>query len=189
MIKQFISVIVIIKLSGLLVSCGADNKADTNQPVQRSENTQQTTATPQNYEGSSTSSGLAAYDVTGQLRNLDEWVGKQPVVVNVWGTWCPPCRMEIPDLVRLYDEYNSKGVEILSLAVRDTPQRVVDYSNRAGMKWIMLMGNMEVIEHFGVTSAVPTTIFLDKDGKEVARFVGMRDYNAFKPAFEAISQG
>lgn len=127
-----------------------------------------------------------ARDLQGNFRSSDEWIGKQPVVVNFWGTWCPPCRMEIPDLVKLYGEYKPKGVEIVSLAVRDTPQKVETFSGQYKMNWVMLLTNQKVQEEMQLGNSVPTTIFLDRNGKETARFVGAQSYSTFKQAFDSI---
>lgn len=132
---------------------------------------------------------FAAVDTRGQLRQSSEWIGKQPTVINFWGTWCPPCRREIPDLVRLYEEYHPRGVEIIGLAVNDQPAKVEVFSNEAGMDWVMLMGHDEVAAAYGGITGVPTTIFLDKEGKEIGRMVGARSYADFKPAFDSILAG
>jgi len=131
---------------------------------------------------------FAAYDVEGNLHQSSEWIGKQPVVINVWGTWCPPCRREIPELVRLYDEYHKKGVEMLGMAVArgDTPQKVESFAEQHNMKWVMLMAQNQHLYALGVLTGVPTTIFYDRKGHEVNRFVGPRDYETFKRAFESI---
>lgn len=127
-----------------------------------------------------------AKDADGVMRSSDEWLGKQPVVFNFWGTWCPPCRREIPDMVRIYDEYKPKGVEIVSIAIRDNARQVLMYAGKANMKWELLLTNEEVQQKLGLSGSVPTTIFFDKDGNEKARFIGMRNYAAFKAAIESI---
>ena len=126
-----------------------------------------------------------AKDLDGIYHSSDEWIGKKPVVINFWGTWCPPCRKELPDLIRLYDEYNSRGVEIIGLAVNDQPGKVRDFSRQMGMKWVMLMGDREIAGMFGIRG-VPMTIFFNSEGQIVQEFHGMRDYEAFKVGFEAI---
>jgi thiol-disulfide isomerase/thioredoxin len=133
----------------------------------------------------------SAYDVDGNSRQLSEWIGRQPVVINFWGTWCPPCRREIPGLIRLYDEYKSRGVEIVSLAIERYagPQQVKQFAQQAGMEWVQLMANEDVGQVFQLTGAVPTTIFFDASGREVARHIGARPYEAFKPDFEKIAAG
>lgn len=126
-----------------------------------------------------------AYDTEGTLHQSTEYVGRQPVVINFWGTWCPPCRMEIPELVKLYDEYSPRGVEMVSLAVRNEPEDVVSFANEHGMNWKMWMGNNDLSIRYDI-QGVPTTIFIDSKGNELFRFIGAQSYNTFKKAFEAI---
>lgn len=168
-------VFALLILATMLLSCGGDQKSQAD--------AKSVTQEPQ----AKTPVSFAAYDIDGNLHQSSEWIGKQPVVLNFWGTWCPPCRKEIPDLVRLYDEYRSRGVEIVSLAVKDTPSKVSDYSMQAGMTWVMLMADQNLMIALKATAGVPTTIFLDRNGNEVVRFIGMRDYNTFKTAFEAVA--
>lgn len=134
---------------------------------------------------------VSAVDLDGQTHQFSEWIGNQPVVINLWGTWCPPCRREIPGLVRLYDEYRNQGVEILGLAIerRAGPQQVKQFVERADMQWPQLMANEQVAQAFGYSGSVPMTIFLDRNGREVARHVGARQYNVFKLDFERVVSG
>jgi len=128
-----------------------------------------------------------AKDIDGVIHESSEWIGKQPVVINFWGTWCPPCRREIPDLVKAYREFSPKGVEIISIALRDSPGKVRDYAAKANMEWVMLMGgDQKMLADYRFTGGVPTTIFLDRSGKEITRFVGPRNLAIFRQAFEAI---
>ena len=129
---------------------------------------------------------FSAQDISGQWHSADKWLGKQPVVINFWGTWCPPCRREIPDLVKLYAEYKSKGVELISLAVNDTPDKVNDFAAANNMSWVLLMAQDQIMIDYKATNGVPTTIFIDKNGNEVTRFIGMRDYETLKTGFDAI---
>ncbi len=131
----------------------------------------------------------SATDVDGNLRQATEWVGKRPTIINFWGTWCPPCRKEIPDLVKLYAEYNPKGVEILGFAVRDEASNVQIFADEARMNWVMMMGNEEVLDKYGPITGVPTTIFLDSNGKEVKRFIGPPTLEEFRAAADMIMVG
>ena len=128
---------------------------------------------------------FTAIDVEGNLRNSSEWIGKKPVVINFWGTWCGPCRREIPELVKLYAEYKDKGIEIVSLAIRDTPEKVIKFTEQNDMNWVMLMATQEASRKYAVTG-VPTTVFFNRKGEPVNRFVGPRTYEVFKEQFEAI---
>jgi thiol-disulfide isomerase/thioredoxin len=179
--RQILLALGIILTAAFLVTCGSDDTAH---------NTARATA----HSGGAAAANAQAIskyalapDIDGNMQNFTKWIGQQPVVINFWGTWCPPCQREIPDLVRLYKEYNPKGVEIVSLAVKDTPERVRAYADKAGMSWVHLMATDQSYQMFGLTGAVPTTIFYDRNGNETARFVGMRDYDTFKKAFEEIA--
>jgi thiol-disulfide isomerase/thioredoxin len=167
----------ILALSVLMAGCSSsESKQDT-------ANTATTVATTVNPQAALLQ--FTAKDVEGNLRNSSEWIGKQPVIINFWGTWCGPCRREIPELVKLYAEYKDKGIEIVSLAVRDTPEKVIKFTAQNDMNWVMLMATQEVSRKYGVTG-VPTTVFFNRKGEPVNRFVGPRPYAVFKEQFEAI---
>lgn len=126
-------------------------------------------------------------DLKGETQNSSQWVGKQPVVINFWGTWCPPCRLEIPELVKLYPEYKEKGIEIIGIAVprREQLADIEKFTNQQNMTWPMLIVTNELAIKFKVQS-IPTTIFIDKNGKEIDRFVGFREHELLKKAFDSI---
>jgi len=75
---------------------------------------------------------------------------------------------------------------MIGLAVRDTPAKVRAFSQQNSMDWVMLTAGQQTLVTLGKISGVPTTIFLDKEGNELQRFVGPRPYDEFKKAFEQI---
>lgn len=190
-----------------IIGCGSDEQSNTDQPQTIAQQPAQKTNTGNDQKAVSATKveaaeqtpsaqvSFAAADLFGKMRESSEWIGQRPVVLNFWGTWCPPCRREIPELVKLYDEYKDQGLEIISLAVNDTPAKVDNYSRKNGMNWTMLMADRQLSRDFRVTG-VPTTIFFDRNGnivmvkdyngKMVDRFVGPRPYEIFKQAFDAI---
>ena len=129
---------------------------------------------------------FVAANFDGELHHSSEWLGKQPVVINIWGTWCGPCRREIPDLARLYKEYKPKGVEIIALAVKDTPDRVRKYAGQNNMNWVLLMSEDQILIDYKAFRGVPTIFFNQKKAYEIVRFIGLKDYDTIKRAFEAI---
>ena len=195
MTQTFKTTIASIAIGLLMLSCSGDKK-DSAQSGAMADQAQSTIPAQNNTTQSTTYSAsttpdpnavqFAALDVLGNRRQSTEWITRQPVIINFWGTWCPPCRREIPDLVRLYDEYKPKGIEIVSLAVNDNPGSVKAYTANAGMKWVMLMGTDDIYKQYGGIRGVPTTIFIDRNGKEIQRFVGARTYEDFKQAAEMI---
>lgn len=180
MTKKLVLILSAFFLMVLLISCGSrDDRSDSsNKAAPKSE-----VDRPINNPGVI---HFVVSDIDGKPHRSQEWLGKQPVVINFWGTWCPPCRMEMPDLVRLYEEYSSKGVEILGIAVKDNAANVRRFAAEYKMNWVMLMGDNQVLIDYNAIQGIPTTIFLDRTGREVGRYIGMRSYEDLKKGFEAI---
>ena len=187
-------------LTGLmftLISCGDKDSNESMTPQNSyqpeaveqepavAEHVEQTaTATPAAATPSNPWASLRAKDIDGNAFEFGNWLGNKPTVVNFWGTWCPPCRREVPTLVKLYKEFQPQGVEMIGIAVNDTPEKVRNYASQNDMGWKMLLITQEMVRPFKLGGSVPTTIFYNASGQEVDRFVGGRDYNTFKAAFE-----
>lgn len=130
---------------------------------------------------------LTAYDIDGNTRSFGEFVGKKALIINFWGTWCPPCKREMPDLKKIYDEYKGQGLEIIGLVVRSTPQQVKDFSAQYGYDWVMMMADANNSKVLKLGSGVPYTVFIDRKGNVLSEtFTGMRNYNDFKRMVEQI---
>lgn len=187
-----VTLTLILFLSLVLISCGDDAETQSSAAAvaEQSSSHQPSSMKPPGQTAGSSKGSIAfqAYDLEGTLRRSSEWIGEQPVIINIWGTWCPPCRREIPDMVKFYDEYRNKGIEIIGIAVRDTPQKVRNYANQQDMEWIMLVGDRNTVSSMGNITAVPTTIVLDAEGKEVERWTGPRSYEEFKAIADKLLQ-
>ncbi len=174
--KDIYIIALFFALALLMISCSSSNDNDT----------QKTGRVAQGQVQASSTGFLNLRDIDGNPWNLDDYKGKQPMIINFWGSWCPPCRHEMPDLKRIYEEYSPKGLEIVGIAVNDTPGKVKAYVEKGGYDWVMLMASSEAARYFKLGAGVPTTIFFDRDGNETGRYVGMRTYNEFKKAVEEI---
>jgi peroxiredoxin len=101
------------------------------------------------------------------------------VLVNFWATWCPPCREEIPDLVKLYAAKKSAGLEIIGVDVGESAKRVAAFAEKNGMTFpVVLDEDQSVAEAYGV-SGIPTTFLIASDGRVLGT------YHAFTPQLEA----
>ncbi len=129
---------------------------------------------------------FSAPDLDGNIHPYSEYEGKGPLIINFWGTWCPPCRAELPDLKKIYADFKGKGVQLVSLAVKDTPEKVRSFSQQNGMDWVMLMSTEDALISFNVTVGIPTTIFIDKSGVEKGRLIGLSSYGEFKTQIDKI---
>lgn len=99
----------------------------------------------------------------GQSVSLSGLRGK-PVLINFWATWCPPCRIEMPYIQQVYDEWADKGLAILAIDVGESPSEVRESMESRNLSFPVLLDTAgDVALQYNVR-AIPTTLFLDKDG-------------------------
>lgn len=102
----------------------------------------------------------------------------QVVLLNVWATWCPPCRKEMPDLNRLQEAYRDRGVVVVT--VSDEPRdTLLAYTKEQPLSTMNVYA-----ESLGWLSVVgrPLSFVIDRDGTLREMFVGARDYETFEEA-------
>jgi thiol-disulfide isomerase/thioredoxin len=106
---------------------------------------------------------------------LERYRGK-PLVVNFWARWCPPCREEIPELIKFSNAQKGK-IEVLGISIDDNAKAVGEFAARnkmdypvfvAGDKSISLMQNLG-----NNVGGLPFTLFIDRNGKIIDRKIGM----------------
>ena len=112
-------------------------------------------------------------------------VSKNKVVfLNFWGTWCPPCKREIPDIIKLQKDLSDKNFEVYGVALEkpgyDPVDRVESYSDKKGINYINFIDpDNELNKAYGGIRAVPTTLIVDRDGKIIKAIQGARSYDQF----------
>ncbi len=97
----------------------------------------------------------------------------QVVVLNVWATWCAPCRFEMPTLAKLQEHYAGKGVKVLPLSV-DTEDKFADVKSFMDVQQpleVYADQNFQAPSKYNITG-MPGTLILDKQGRQVARLDG-----------------
>ena len=110
-------------------------------------------------------------DLDGNSVTLEDFRGSV-IVVDLWATWCPPCRVEIPVLIDLYEEYEDQGLVILGVGLdRGGAADLAPFAESNGITYPILVGGREVSEAYKVTG-IPTTFIIGRDGRIVAKHVG-----------------
>lgn len=104
------------------------------------------------------------------------------VILNFWATWCGPCRMEIPSLIELHQQYADEGLTVIGVSLdRDGAETVQRFIEQTGIKYQVFLGDEGLVNSFGGIEGIPTTFILDQDGHVVGKHVGF----ASKEEFEA----
>jgi thiol-disulfide isomerase/thioredoxin len=94
------------------------------------------------------------------------------VIINFWATWCPPCRAEIPHLVKFYNIYKNKGVVVVGINVNETVSGVKTFTKLYNMPYPVVHANSGVLSDYGGINTIPQTFFISKSGKIMFHWVG-----------------
>lgn len=125
--------------------------------------------------------------VEGDKVALSDYKGKG-VILNFWGTWCEPCKEEMPDLNRMNKIYQSKGVEVLTVHVKDSPQQVKQFFSELpediDLK-VALDGSGDVMSAYNAND-LPNTYIIDKDGVIKAHHKGQMSRTDIKKYMDMV---
>ena len=111
-------------------------------------------------------------DINGKVVTLSNHRGKV-VLVNVWATWCPPCRREMPSMQRLYEKFKGKNFEILAVSI-DSEEReaVAPFMRKMNLTFPALLDPGETIRSLYGITGVPESFIIDKQGILVKKIIG-----------------
>lgn len=119
----------------------------------------------------------------GPRLDITKWRG-HVVVINVWGSWCSPCRAEAPALARAAEETRSKGVRFLGIDTRDSAGAARAFARNYSIRYPSLSDPDGAIlmqySNLVPISAIPSTLVLDRQGQVAARVVGKVDYTTLR---------
>ncbi|HLG14036.1 MAG TPA: TlpA disulfide reductase family protein [Blastocatellia bacterium] len=119
----------------------------------------------------------------GRSFKLSDYRGKV-LVVDFWATWCPPCRQEVPQLVRIANQNRARGVEVVGLHIddrgRSSPDDIKLFIARYDISYTIGMASDEMfVAYLGTEeTAIPQTLVFDRKGQAVAHFVGYTEADA-----------
>lgn len=124
-----------------------------------------------------TAPAYSADTLDGQTVQLAQFIGEQAVLVNLWATWCGPCRKEIPALQKLHEQYGQQGLKVIGVSIdgKGEAGQVRRYTEQAGVTYTILYDPGDRFTSAFQTIGVPETFLIDKDGKLTYRWRGEFD--------------
>ncbi len=116
----------------------------------------------------------------GEKHSFAEYTKGKVVLLNFWATWCPPCRMEIPDIISLDNELPNKDFAVVAVALdnKGTLQQIQElvsgFAKSKDMPYPIFLPTQDIISPYGDINSIPTTFIIDRKGNIVEKIVGAR---------------
>ncbi|MEA4870099.1 MAG: TlpA disulfide reductase family protein [Christensenella sp.] len=177
--KMVVILMSVLLLSLLFTACAAAPA-----PADAPEATQAPAAT----ESADAAASLSFTTLTGDTLDESVFSDHKLVMVNYWATWCGPCVGEIPDLIKISDDYANKGFQLVGVAadnsdVENAKQFIADQ----GIPYPVVKNEGFFLDEIQGYQYIPTTLFYDSTGKQVGQaVVGANSYEDWSKLIDAL---
>ena len=126
-------------------------------------------------EGFVAAPDFATEDAAGNRVSSRSFRGRV-VLLNFWATWCPPCRLEMPSMERLYGEFRGRGLEIVAVNFMEPRELVQAFAREQNLTYPMLLDRRsDIAERYGVLR-LPETVVIGRRGEVIAKTTGYKDW-------------
>ena len=164
--------IILIMSFLLAVGCGQKDRMKIESKPKDIKNSTISQGQPERPEYAIQAPDFTLRTVQGDLFNLSDYKGKV-VLLNFWGTWCGPCRREIPDFNKLHDKYQKDGLEIVGITITSgSPERIYNFMKEWDIEYTVLTDiedyeTQRVTAYYGRAigqpiTGLPTTLIIDR---------------------------
>ena len=131
----------------------------------------------QEYSGPTEAIDFTLKDIDNKKVSLRNYRGKI-VMLNFWATWCTPCRIEMPSMEKLHRQFKDRGLVVLAVASGENAESVSTFVKEHKITFSALLdSDQEVTDDYKVW-ALPTTYFINAEGKIIGKVNGSRDWSA-----------
>lgn len=127
---------------------------------------------------------ISLEDLNGSIVRLSDYRGKV-VLVNFWGSWCTPCKEEIPGLQKVFSEYRGKGFAVLAVAVDDVPFAI----KKLDLPFPVVLADRQVSKDYGNVVHIPVSFLVGKDGKIIRKMKGIYSEGDLRSHVEQALKG
>lgn len=114
---------------------------------------------------------LTLEDLSGKPVSLDDYLGSV-VLVNLWATWCPPCRDEMPTLQTFFEEYRSDGFVLVSINQEETRETVAPFVKEFGLTFPVWLDLDYQAQRVFKTENLPSSYVIDRTGRVRLMWIG-----------------
>ncbi len=116
---------------------------------------------------------FVAATLDGDSLGLADFEGS-PVLLNIWATWCAPCRKEMPEIEELFQEYKDRGFKVVAVSIdnRGATDQIVEFTQELGTSFTILHDAEQTITRDYQTIGVPESFLIDANGVLKARWTG-----------------
>ena len=124
--------------------------------------------------------------LSGPSRKLSEFRGK-PLIINVWASWCGPCRQEIGSLERLARSKLGKQFTVIGISTDDYPEAAKAFVKRSGTTFAHYIDQRLLLENMLGAERLPLTLLVDAHGKVLGKYYGAEEWDS-PQAFALVSK-
>ena len=119
----------------------------------------------------------SAKDLVGNIVNLDDFKNNYTVLINVWATWCGPCKEEMPGLEKLYKQFSSSSLKIIGVSIDNSmaDNLVQSYINKMGITYDIWRDPSDIFSMTFKTIGVPASFLINQNGEIIHRWNGQFD--------------
>ena len=117
------------------------------------------------------------HGLTGKSRKFSEFRGK-PLIINVWASWCGPCREEMGSLDRLARKYGGKKFQVIGISTDDDGSAAAAYIRQSGVSFENFLDSKVLLENMLGANAIPLTLLVDADGRVLRKVRGSHEWDS-----------
>jgi len=115
----------------------------------------------------------------GDTRTFSDYKGK-PLIINVWASWCGPCRAEMASLERLAGRFNGKQINIIGVSTDDSRHAAATFIKQANLTFDNFLDRKLLLENMLGANTIPLTILIDANGRVLKKYRGAYEWDSFK---------
>ena len=115
--------------------------------------------------------------LSGPPRKLSEFRGK-PLIINVWASWCGPCRQEMGSLDRLARRYGGKKFTVIGISPDDYPEAAMAFLQHAKTGFSHFIDTRLMLENMLGANRLPLTVLVDAQGRVLAKYYGAKEWDS-----------